>query len=132
MAIAGHTTTVTVSSNDTTYNAVDGIKSVEFSPSVAMLETTDFADTSGARTKIAGLKDGTLTISGDYEESDTGAALVRTQWASGGALWLKFAPNGTTGFKVLTIVSDYKVSSSFDGLVQFSATLQFNGTIATF
>lgn len=132
MAIAGHLSTVTVSSNDTTYNAVDGIKSAEFSPAVAMLETTDFNDATGARTRIAGLKDGSISLSGDYEESDTGAALIRTQWASGGNLYLKFAPNGTTGFKVLTIVQDYKVSSSFDGTVQFSATLQFNGAVSTF
>lgn len=131
MALAGHVATITVASTDTTGSAVTGINSIEYSPSIEHLETTDFSDTTGAKKRITGLKDGTLSMSGDYE-TGTGPDLVRSSFESGADIWVRIAPNGTTGFKVPCKVKDWKLSLSVEGKAEVSFSLVFNGATGTF
>lgn len=130
MALAGHAVKVSCADTDVAGDEIDGIKSIDWGPSANLIETTDFADTSGARTRLAGLKDLSVTLSGDYEASDTGQARLRTNWPSTGT-YVRFLPNGTAGFKCLMLVQDFKIAGEVDGVVQFSATLVGNGAIGT-
>lgn len=134
MSNAAHPIVVEVATPaDAAYAEVDGIKSLKFGPSRTMLETTDFKDTSGAKTRMAGLKDGTIELSGDLEEADVnGQNVIRGCWDSGAACWLqmKFAPTaaaGSQGYKVNGIVASYDMNADVDGLVTWSASVQFNG-----
>lgn len=130
MALAGHSTAVHCASTDTT-GEVDGIKSVEFSASGNLLDITDFADTTGAHSRILGLKDLQITVSGDYESADSPQALIRSSWAAGDTVYVRVLPNGSTGFKCACKVQDYSISSSVDGTVEFSATFMATGAIAS-
>ena len=78
MALAGHPLAFSVSSDDSAYSEVDGINDANWEYVRDLLETTDFKDTSGAKTRIAGLSDGSIEVSGDYESADTGQALIRS------------------------------------------------------
>lgn len=134
MSNAAHPLVVKVATPaDASYAEVDGIKSVKFGPSRTMLETTDFKDTSGAKTRLAGLKDGTIELSGDLEEGDTnGQNVVRGCFDSGAACWvqIEFAPSagaGSKGYKVQGIVASYDISADVDGLVSWTASIPFNG-----
>lgn len=129
MALAGHAALVSVSSDNVTYNEVDGLANVDFGPSATIIETTDFADTTAAKTRIKGLADLNVTVSGQYEASDTGQALIRSSWASGATIHVKFLPNGSAGFRCPCIVQDYKINTTVDGAVEFSATFLGNGAI---
>ena len=133
MALAGHPFTLSSSTDDggeDAYTEIDGINDFSFGPTRTMLETTDFKDTSGAKTRMAGLKDGTISLSGDYESGDTGQGKIPTAWAAGTDLWLKMLWNGAAGHKVKCIVESFELRTSVDGKVEFSATLQFNGVYA--
>jgi predicted secreted protein len=132
MALAAHATTISVSATDASYNEVDGLNDFSFGPSRDLLETTDFKDTSGAHTRMAGLKDGTISMSGDYESADTlGQNIVRTAFDNGTACWVKVLWDGATGHKCLCIVESSEIKVSVDGKVEWSATLQFNGAPAS-
>lgn len=122
MALAGHASKLSCADTDVAGDEIDGLKSVEWSVNGNMLDTTDMMDTTTVHTRILGLRDLTVTGSGDYESGDTGQARLVTNFAAGTTTWFRWLPNGTTGFKVSAKIQDYKISAGFDGTVEFSFT----------
>lgn len=122
MALAGHAMKLSCADSDVAGDEVDGVKSIEFSESGNMLDTTDTMDTTTVHTRILGLRDLTITISGDYESADTGQARLLTNFRAGTTTWVRYLPNGTAGFKVSGKVQDFKISGGVDGTVEFSCT----------
>lgn len=131
MALAGHAAKVTTSSDNVTFTEVDGIMNIDWGPSADLIETTDFKDTTAAKSRIHGLHDLQVTVSGQYESGDAPQALIRTSFTSGATLYVQFLPDGTNGFKCATIVQDFKLNATVEGAVEFSATLVGNGAIST-
>lgn len=130
---AAHPLKVYITTTDTAPVAgdeADGIKSVGWGPSRTVLDTTDFKDASGAKTKILGLSDGQVTLSGDYEEGDTPQDNLLAAFASGDSVWVHFRPTGgATGFKVECKVESYEIGGEVDDLVTIDFTLAFTGAI---
>jgi predicted secreted protein len=127
--LAAHASKIHIAATDTT-GEVTGLDSVEWSPSATKLVITDFADTSAAQKVMTGLKDFACTLSGHYNSADTAQALLHTLWASGADVYLRYLPDGSTGFKVVCKVTDYKFSGGVDETVKASYTLTGNGAIA--
>lgn len=133
MALAGHPVKIFAKSAVTSPSGsdeVDGLNSVEYGPTVDLLDVTDFKDTTGFKLKLAGLKDGTVSLSGDFEGADAPQALLRSSWSSGSSVWCTFhfdpsAAAGSRGFQVECKVENYNISASVDGKVEFSCSLQF-------
>jgi predicted secreted protein len=130
MADPGHAVRVDVSNDDITYNELDGINNVDWGPMADLLDTTDFKDTTGFKTRIQVLKDIAPTISGDYERTDTAQSALRTGWDTGATRYLKVMLDGTNGFKVACKVESFGISASVDGKVEFTASLQGTGAIS--
>jgi predicted secreted protein len=122
MALAGHAAKITCADTDASGDEIDGIKNVEWSVNGEMLDTTDLMDTTTVHTRILGLRDLTVTLSGDYEASDTGQARLVTNFAAGTTTWMRWLPNGSAGFKASFKIQDYSISAAFDGTVEFSCT----------
>ena len=131
MALAAHPITFSVSADDSSYSEVDGINSASFEELRDVLETTDFMDTSGARTRILGLLDVPIECSGDYESADTGQALIRTSLGSGATIYCRFLWNGSAGHKVACKAKSFKIDGERDGKVQFSASFVSTGAPST-
>lgn len=114
------------------YLEIDGINDLSFGPSREQLDMTDFKDTSGARQRFQGLKDGTISLSGDYEPSDTGQAEIFAAFngASNLVCWIMILWEGTTGHHVKCVVESYEISAGVDGKVEFSVELSFTGVPA--
>jgi predicted secreted protein len=115
---------------------IDGINSVSYSPSVDLLDITDFKDTSGAKLKMAALQDGSISLSGDLELADAPQSLLRTSMASGASVWITihFNPSasaGSKGFQVECKVESFEMTVAVDGKNEFSASLQFTGVPTT-
>lgn len=128
MALAAHAMVISCSTDDITYNEVDGLNDFSFGPNRTMLETTDFKDTSGAKTRMSGLKDGSISMSGDYESGDTnGQNIIRTGFDNGTTVYIRVLWNGTTGHKVAAIVESHEIKGSVDDKVTWTASIQFNG-----
>ena len=138
MALASHPIKVYARSDNTTpisSDEVDGINSVDFGPSITMLDVTDFKDTTAAKLKLAGLTDGTIGISGDLEMADAPQILLRANALSGADIYVQihFAPsgsNGAKGYSVICKCKGFKVSGQVDGKNQFFCDLEFNGAPA--
>lgn len=109
---------------------LDGVKSVDYSPTLSVLDITDFKDTGNARAKLATLRDGSISISGDCIMSDAPQGVLRTAATDGTSVWisLEVDPAGASnskGFKVECKVASYKISASVEGIIAFSCDLQF-------
>jgi len=137
MALAGHELTVHAfestqggaAPTSGNYDEIDGINNVSFGPTRDQLESTDFMDTTGARTRFGGLRDGTVSLSGDYEAADTGQGHITSAFegASDAVCWIQILWDGTSGHHVKCVVDSYTIEASFDGKVEFSAELSFTG-----
>lgn len=139
MAQAGHAVevylrdVVTAPVNPT--HLIDGINKLSVKKHRDLLDTTDFKDTTGVRTRLAALKDFEATLSGDNEAADTVQGFARTALDNGTSVWLTYLTNpggatGSRGFKVECLVEDESIDTSFDGKVEVSYSLKGTGVVA--
>jgi hypothetical protein len=133
MALHGKDTKINVSTTKGSgMNEVDGINDMSFGPKRDQHETTDFKSASAgsgdydeAKTYIVGLKDGTGTISGQYEPGDTNGQVVLETAADGGTtVWMEFLWDGTNGHTVECLV-DRTISAGVGDTVNVSFDLRF-------
>lgn len=133
-AVAAHTFQVYAKSTAgaAAGDELDGINDVSISSSKTMLETTDFKDTTGARTRMAGLEDASISLSGDYESADAPQLLLRSSFDSGATVYVTIlvdpsASAGSQGYRFPCIVESYESKGSVDGKAEFSVSLVMNG-----
>lgn len=111
-------------------NSIAEIRSFSIDETVDTVEDTSMGD--AAKTYLASIKDFSGSVDVIYDESDTNG---QTALAVGAAVTLNFAPEGaSTGDVKLTgdaIVTGKSISSSFDGLVEASISVQGTGVLTT-
>ena len=94
------------------------------------LETTVFGLT--ARTYISGLNTGSVSLSGPWDPTLDGYVEAAND---GAVVAYEFGPEGSTAGDVKKsgdcLFSDYSVSTSVDGRVEWSASFQPTGAITT-
>ena len=82
MSTAGYTGVISISTDDSTYNAINGIKSIDTPFSADELDTTAIGG-SQWRNSIQGLKSMDISMDGDYLPSDTAQTAIRSAFTSG-------------------------------------------------
>jgi hypothetical protein len=127
MATAAHTRKLYVRTDTTAPSGsdeIDGAVDFSWSSKTDILETTDFKDTTGTKTKIAGLKDGSGSIGGDWEQSDTIQGLLRTAHNNGTLVYVTDLKDGTNGYTYPCLVEslDEKGAVAGKNEVTFSLT----------
>jgi len=115
-------------------NAVAELNNISNPLTADSLDVTTF-DSACLREFIAGLRSGTMDISGFYDPTDTtGQAAMFTAFLAGTLLETTQKPkilwDGTNGLTADGIITALTVDAAVDGLVNFSATIQLSGTIA--
>ncbi len=95
------------------------------------LDVTSF-DSSCVREFIAGLRSGTMDISGFYDPADTnGQVAMFTAFLNGTLLTTTQKPkilwDGTNGIEADGVISSLTVDATVEGTVNFSATIQNSG-----
>mgnify|MGYP001216037560 CR=1 FL=1 len=138
MATAAHPSKVYIkatSASAVSGDEVDGINDFKFSSSLDLLDVTDLKDTSGAKLKLSALKDGTASLSGDWEGADAPQIALRTASFDGTSVWLTLHldPTGSAnqkGFKVECKVSGFDVGGAVADKVTTSFNLAFTGAVA--
>ena len=115
-------------------NVVAELTSVSNSFTGESLDITTF-DSGCIKEFIAGLRSGSINISGFYDPTDTnGQVAMFTAFLAGTTLTTaqkpKFLVDATHGFTADGIITAYSVEAAVAGLVNFSATIQLTGTIA--
>ena len=111
-------------------NAIAEIRSFSIDESIDVVEDTTMGDSS--KTYKATIKDFSGSVDVLYDDTDTNG---QTALSVGSSVTLNFAPEGITSGKVKlsgdAIVTSKSVSSSFDGLVESTITVQGTGGLTT-
>lgn len=135
MSLAGHACQVGIMTSSTTAtfptDEATGIKQIGYSPSLDLIDVSDFS--SGQfKKKLGGLKDGTISLSGDFEPTNTAIGRIITAAGDGSSVWSNYhydpsASAGSRGFKVECKVKGFTIDAQVDSAVQFKADLEFTG-----
>ena len=111
-------------------NSIAEIRSFSIDETVDTVEDTSMGDAS--KTYLASIKDFSGSVDVLYDETDTNGQVAL---AVGSTVTLNFAPEGAaTGDVKLTgnaIVTSKSISSSFDGLIEASISVQGTGGLTT-
>ena len=111
-------------------NAIAEIRGFSIDETIDTVEDTSMGDSS--KTYLASIKDFSGSVDVIYDETDTNG---QTALSVGSSVTLNFAPEGTdSGDVKLTgtaIVTGKSITSSFDGLVESTITVQGTGGLTT-
>ena len=111
-------------------NSIAEIRGFSIDETIDTVEDTSMGDSS--KTYLASIKDFSGSVDVLYDETDTNG---QTALSVGSSVTLNFAPEGTdSGDVKLTgtaIVTGKSVTSSFDGLVESTITVQGTGGLTT-
>lgn len=129
MALAGHGLSLSVSTDGTNFDSINGIKNISLSDGADMIEITDFAD-SNLKRRIRALRDYSASMDGELEVASNGYKKVRQTFEQGNVLYVKILFDGTNGLTLTMLVESIERSASVDGAVQVSISLQHEGSVA--
>ena len=111
-------------------NAIGEIRSFSIDETIDTVEDTSMGDAS--KSYLASIKDFSGSVDVLYDETDTNG---QTALAVGSSVTLNFAPEGSdSGDVKLTgtaIVTGKSITSTFDGLVESTITVQGTGGLTT-
>ena len=111
-------------------NAIAEIRGFSIDETIDTVEDTSMGDSS--KTYLASIKDFSGSVDVLYDETDTNG---QTALSVGSSVTLNFAPEGSdSGDVKLTgtaIVTGKSITSSFDGLVESTITVQGTGGLTT-
>lgn len=113
------------------YTTVAGITSVTFKRSGGIIDVTTLTDTE--LVKILGMRDTSVTMSGNFEVDTLGQKVIRDAFAADTALFAKVQPDGgvtaliNSTFEVK--VADYSIDGSATDKVGVSIELQGTGSV---
>ena len=125
--LAGKTNIVYVLSGSSAMTASTGAKVLgvddsSYNQLCDLLEITQFGD--DYKSRIAGLKDTSISLSGNYYPGDTNGQDVLDN--PGGEVFIGVYPQGTgeAGKQVNALIEDFEISASVGDKQTFSCTLQ--------
>tara|TARA_R100000664_G_scaffold7580_1_gene12712 strand:- start:376 stop:765 length:390 start_codon:yes stop_codon:yes gene_type:complete len=111
-------------------NAIAEIRGFSIDETIDTVEDTSMGDSS--KSYLASIKDFSGSVDVLYDETDTNG---QTALSVGSSVTLNFAPEGTSSGDVkltgTAIVTGKSVSSSFDGLVESTISVQGTGGLTT-
>jgi len=129
--LPGRSSLVYVSAAGSTYTQVYGVKELDFGISREADETTDH-DSAGWKTSTPGLGSLSLSISGNYDEADSGQDIMRTSIIAGSVIYFKFRPAVGTSYKEAVaqgVITGFKITPGNSGVIPFSAEVQLTGAL---
>lgn len=128
MALEGYNVLITVGSSATPTDEVTDINNFSLGDGRNMLDVTAFENNAGARKRLAGLKDPSLTLSGFFN-TDAEQALLRSSHSSGATVYVRiaYAGAGSPYHECAYLVESVDVSGGVDGTADVSYSLVCNG-----
>jgi len=111
-------------------NAIAEIRGFSIDETIDTVEDTSMGDSS--KSYLASIKDFSGSVDVIYDETDTNG---QTALSIGASVTLNFAPEGTASGDVkltgTAIVTGKSITSSFDGLVESTISVQGTGGLTT-
>lgn len=130
MALKGKGVVINVSTDDVDYYQVAELNDGTLTIDGDNIDITEFGD--DFINRIQGLKDGTYSLSGFRDPTDTnGQEAINSALLNDTSLYVQFLPDGSTGFQQEVKVSSFETSAAVDGAVEVSIDLEGTGTITS-
>lgn len=110
------------------------LNDISFPREADLVETTTFG--ASYKTFVAGFTDATISISGNWDPTATSGpdVVLSGLLGLGVTVGFEFGPEGNTALDVKysgeCILTSYEVTSSIDGVAEFSAEFQVSGAIS--
>lgn len=131
--LAGHLVKIETSiDGGTTYFEIDGLNSFSRTFEREELDVTHFKDTSGHKLAIMGALSGSVDLSGDFTIAtgnaiDPGIKNIIQRVQDSGTIAVQTTLDGVTLQESRNaVVTDFSFTASFDGKVEWSATITLN------
>jgi predicted secreted protein len=136
MALAAYGALVTCATGaSATYSSLNGIKDFSIGDSRDLLDITDFVDGGNIRSRLAGLREVSIDISGDLEPTDTGYLNLRAAYEAGDTcaiqVWYNHGSAATAGVAYLMKVASLETKGAVDGKLEISASLMIDASSGT-
>lgn len=96
----------------------------------AMLDDTTYLST-GDRSRLAGLRDYSLSGPMVYDPTISGFAKIRSAFLSRGKLSFKYLPDGTNGYTGTVVVESFNHSGDVGDMEKVDVNLQAAGPLST-
>ncbi len=111
-------------------NTIANIKSATIEIDGVNLDVTALGAANGFMSRIQGLLDAKITLSGSYDTSDTnGQVALRTAFLAGTTISISVLPNGTNGFSTNAFVTKYSIGADVSKEVTLQIDLEGSGGI---
>lgn len=123
MGQAAYVKKVQVSSDGTTYYDVPATSS-SLNAGGDLLDDTNLANNAGYRSRIYGLNDWSVDITADYDGADQAIQVLRTAKLNKTKVYVKYLPDGSTGFSGQGLVEKFNLSGEVGGKEEVSITIQ--------
>ncbi len=131
MATAAHNTVITLNTIPGAGGAVTitGMNDASFSLNGDLLDTTSF-DGGAFKTRIHGLREFSVSLSGDWEATDAAYGLIKANFMDSASdplhvrvLFDPSAPATAQGYECQVLCESFEISGSVDGKVEVSFSL---------
>lgn len=124
MAMAGKNLRVQVATTQVgPYNTIPGLNDATMTIDGDNQDISTFG--SDFVKRLQGLKDGSYSLGGFYEQGDTtGQVAIRAALLNDTRLWVNFLPDGATGFRQEVKVATFETTAAADGMVEVSIDLE--------
>ena len=130
MAIAAFNKTINVKTTSSSTWLIAPGTAATLSLGGDLLDDTDFTST-GYRSRIIGLRDYSVSMTMNYDTSDTAFVVIRNAWLNRTRLDFRYLPNGTNGFQGQCQVETFDLSGDVGGLEQTDTNLVADGALST-
>jgi predicted secreted protein len=102
-----------VSSNGSSYTTVGKVKKISLAPSVNMVDATD-NDSSGTKEKLVGDSEFKLSVTANYDVSDTAQGTIMDGCANKTLLYYRYRPKGSSTGEIQYIGTGYLTKCQVD------------------
>lgn len=132
MPIAGHFSQIQVATGaSAVYSQFDGIRDFSSDDNTDLLDTTDFAGTN-IRSRMSGLRDFSISASGDFEPTDLATRHVRHCYDNGLPIAVQWTYTSTVsaasgGFLFLGRIGQFSLSVNVEGKVEVDFSVEADG-----
>lgn len=113
------------------FECILGLNDATLARAGEILDDTEFCENEGYRSRIYGLRDTNISLSGDYEPDDSAQQELFTAWEDREVVRIQYLPDGENGVEGEYVVENIDQSGTIDDKETIDVTLQGTGAISS-
>jgi len=111
------------------FECILGLNDATLARAGEILDDTEFCENQGYRSRIYGLRDTNISLSGDYEPENTAQQELFNAWENSEIVTIQYLPDGENGVQGDYVVENIDQSGTIDDKETIDVTLQGTGAL---